>query len=1580
MYVTSGGLVGINTSNPNANLDVYGTISATNFVGDGSGLTGVTAGATDRIVSGSTGGTRMVAISETGYISITQAGANSGWFDPTRGLVTLGVSSTGPISGTRGYFRGNVGIGSLLPLAALQISGSDSRVYAPVSNTADHPLGAGQASLWIQNSAQASGAGAFLLLASNDSANRNNMGYFGAISTDGSRTPSLVFGQRTGSMMYSERMRLAPSGNFGVNTTSPLAKLDVAGTISASDAIQVGSSSLACGAGIAGALRYADGNIEYCNGTAWAAMVGAADAMGDRIVSGTTNVTAHEDRSITFTTAGAQRAVIGANGRVGIGTDNPTRELSVSGSGLAGVMSVANYSAGHPVRITHFDAPALTSGQAGYIQVGVSSTTRNAGSWSFVYDGPGSTLNRQDFNFYGVVQPNLSLAANGNVGIGTTAPELNLDVSGSARLTGPAPRLVFNELDTGVSWTLVQDGGSIGFRHQTTPGSPVLSVAHNMVTVGTNEVAGGSSLTVPGGEVQVSSSGAACSAANSGAIRYESGNLFFCNASNVWVQLGTAGGGQEDRIVSGTTNAIAWQDGSLTISTAGIERMVVAANGNVGIGTLLPEEVLSLRVNSTGDITPLSIGWQGTPAMPATVGIVLGKSANTGGKAGIFFERRESFVSGDLLFAVRNSSDLTPVTAADEVMRIKRLGRVGIQTQSPTSTLEVSGSFSVSGSQAGTSPAFFVSTDGRAGVGTNVLNMPFTVQSPVASNRVYLGHSMEGFGPGTNNAGAIYFGSSPNPSVTNTTAGIEASWGGTTTPQIHIGTLRQNSPTFMSAYYTGELTFSTRGSERMRITNSGVGIGTANPLAVLDARTTADGADGVMARTISGTGYMSLRPNGVDGNVLRFGGSGPAANILRFLGPSDAERMRIAASGMVGIGTTAPSTTLHVNGHVFLPGVNRLVFGDYVSTSNYGPWMAYSSGNNSLDIVSGFNMAGGLGTNGIRFGLPSGSTWNVFATLAGNGNFGIRTTTPNATLDVAGTISASDAIQVGTSSLACSGGIPGAIRYNGGNLQYCNGSAWTTLGGGGGGSLGTLSDVELTNLTGRDYLRYDSVAGKWVNISETAAMSTTTMVDGWPDAILCKWNDGGTWRDWIFYSAINGPTEKYYFSTTGVTDQTRTLRYSLATKGYHSTDDGGTIDCAANGWGIAELYANGRAFNFIGNSGQGESGTALGDRIASGTLAVIANSTTSIVSLSTNGTTWGYLNSGNSYLPTVTATKVSSTNVSATYLQLSSPTTVLACNAGLAGSMRYTSGTMQVCDGSNWGNIGIGVPTGTIAAFAASSCPAGWTEYAASRGRFLRGIDNGAGNDPAGTRAPGNAQGDAAPNITGALTGGTARPIVLTASGAFTTTGSLYSAGPEPGSANRYEGVTFSASNSNAKYGAADEIRPKNVAVTFCMYSGFQSAPGQTILTTLASLTDVSVAGAQAGQVLAFDGASWVASDTTGGGSALGDRIVSGTHEAVINESSGYVSLSTGGTTWGYFGAASSYLPALVSERVSASHVSATAIHSAGALGAGTTAPLATVHVSGSLLVAGNDNKPCQVGMEGLIRRNASNGRMEICE
>jgi hypothetical protein len=66
------------------------------------------------------------------------------------------------------------------------------------------------------------------------------------------------------------------------------------GTISASDAIQVSASSLTFSSGIPGAIRYNGGALELCDGSTWTGFAGTGASSGDRIISGTTNITANQ--------------------------------------------------------------------------------------------------------------------------------------------------------------------------------------------------------------------------------------------------------------------------------------------------------------------------------------------------------------------------------------------------------------------------------------------------------------------------------------------------------------------------------------------------------------------------------------------------------------------------------------------------------------------------------------------------------------------------------------------------------------------------------------------------------------------------------------------------------------------------------------------------------------------------------------------------------------------------------------------------------------------------------------------------------------------------------------------------------------------------------------------------------------------------------------------------------------------------------------------------------------------------------------------------------------------------------------
>lgn len=170
--------------------------------------------APDRIISGTT---TMAVVNNTGFISITQAGTNTGWFDPQRGLVTLGVSTTGSVSSTRVYAR-QVQVGD----------GGDQKGLLHVrENTRDLVIDLTAAPNMFRILA---GTGDFsgILLAASD---------------------------------VSNQLVLNPSGNVGIGTVSPLAQLDVSGSLKIA-----GSGSEVCGPGTYGTMRRnpTTGRLQIC--------------------------------------------------------------------------------------------------------------------------------------------------------------------------------------------------------------------------------------------------------------------------------------------------------------------------------------------------------------------------------------------------------------------------------------------------------------------------------------------------------------------------------------------------------------------------------------------------------------------------------------------------------------------------------------------------------------------------------------------------------------------------------------------------------------------------------------------------------------------------------------------------------------------------------------------------------------------------------------------------------------------------------------------------------------------------------------------------------------------------------------------------------------------------------------------------------------------------------------------------------------------------------------------------------------------------------------------------------------------
>jgi hypothetical protein len=798
-----------------------------------------------------------------------------------------------------------------------------------------------------------------------------------------------------------ERMRIDATGNVGIGTSSPAVKLDVSGGGIRGQALDaIGSAALFSSAG--GAALYYDG-----------AGVGVLRAYSNS--SGGAG-------AITFVASGSENMRINATGDVGIGTAAPTARLHVNsgtsttaaiiestgtssfvglrnsggtafvGSDSTGALLIQTPGSGFTTKVYVSSAGSVgvnTSSPASLFQVfagqaTITSPTASATSFANREDGlyftrndlPGIWRNKISNSWSGTPSNTtmnfelatgsstnntvMSLLADGNVGIGTSAPAYPLSV---------------RRTSYGVTAQFLTEDGT---------GNPRLAIygSSSGTTIQQTWASGASNLIFANG-------GAVGSGTE--AMRIDSSGNLGIGTSSPGTKLDVTGTTRSGnfRVNAGgsVTGAGMWGiDTILAFNTGSTERMRIDSSGNVGIGTATPP--LKFVVSNAG-----AAGLEIDPTAVASAPVI--QSYNRSGAA----YTQLSYSALQHVFQISGTERMRITSAGDVAIgsTIAR-GNLSIGTSLSTATTQTfqmgytagdfygwrfaatntpsstaAGTFNI---QRGDSTAWInditINDSGNVGIGTPAPQTKFEVLS--ALDGVY-------------NANVLISSAVSTAKLAFNPSGASSSGIG------NVG---------------GGLVFYANGAntERMRIDSSGnVGVNcTPSPWPsswrAIDITTGGGALFGSLA--ISGISNNAYLDSGVDwrykssfgaaqiymnsSGVTTFynAAAGTAGNVISFV-----ESMTITAAGSVGIGTSSVNSKLLVT------------YSNPVTVPAAG-----AGGHCTAFGTVGYGLATGALTNGNAY--LQATRWDALATnydlllQPNGGNVGIGTSTPGSLLDING--------------------------------------------------------------------------------------------------------------------------------------------------------------------------------------------------------------------------------------------------------------------------------------------------------------------------------------------------------------------------------------------------------------------------------------------------------------------------------------------------------------------------------------------------------------------------------------------------
>jgi len=734
---------------------------------------------------------------------------------------------------------------------------------------------------------------------------------------------------------------------------------------------------------------------------------------------------------VKFIVAASERMRINTSGYVGIGTTNPGYLLDVNGGFRVGNATSTNGIAFSPAtgNVGIGSAPPsvgtrLQVSGSQYLHNGSLSLDSNYSvSWGDSQQAiHGVNDSGLKFKTGGLVKMVIDDA--GYVGIGTTAPSYSLDVAGGFRVG-----------------------------NATSTNGIVFSPSTGKVGIGTGNPGILNGVTAAGTGIDIYSSGISTNIMDgSGASQFLFNDRSEAANSRIF------------RLINDTTTfQIAPMNDNLTTKANGL---VMDTNGNVGVGTTAPSAMLHVG----GGNTKIDSGYVYGVGGSVVEGLTYNGFAYLQGYGNIGVMLDQNNNDTATAFKIAHDNDWS-----SELFRIQENGNVGIGTTAPGYALDVAGSINTRGTD---KIGYVVNGNymqphdgnyGRLGLftgGTEKLSVALNGNIGIGTVTPLLKFDAAGSGRFTGTATSVLTGSiDPIASATVTGVGTKflselvvgdrITVSGTTKAVVAIAS--DTSLTVDSAFTDLDndtspdklaaalLVRDASNVNKFMVSDQGyVGINTNYPRVSLEVGGWISANSGINTTWI-GSGWYSNATN------LALVAGGVSGSLLFSAGP--AERMRIDSGGNVGIGTTAPGTTLHTvgantasnwGGNTTYYGGGRQhafsVFGDqYGSGAAYtygventtnntykgGKAGGYFAGGNGGDysgggagiLAIGGNASTGGGGNawggaGIfaRGGLNADGATRSFAgwfdvgnVIINAGSVGIGTSSPGARLQVVGT-------------------------------------------------------------------------------------------------------------------------------------------------------------------------------------------------------------------------------------------------------------------------------------------------------------------------------------------------------------------------------------------------------------------------------------------------------------------------------------------------------------------------------------------------------------------------------------------------